>query len=126
MNFSNLIAVFLFIVKIRWPVNTSFFNVLKQRYGQVTLLKFRNIEKLRKKLDKTKLDITYLEDCLINNIVPKFLSFKLSNRRLQNSQIYHETQIKFLREEINNHRKVLLSVNKDYQKEINELQILVT
>ena len=97
MNFSNLIAVFLFIVKIRWPVNTSFFNVLKQRYGQVTLLKFRNIEKLRKKLDKTKLDITYLEDCLINNIVPKFLSFKLSNRRLQNSQIYHDTNKVFTR-----------------------------
>ena len=86
MLFSKVLAVvFLFIVKLRWPINLSFFAVLKQRYGHIVLLKVRELEKVCKKHEKIKLDIIYLEDCLANNVIPKFLFFKLSNNRLRNS-----------------------------------------
>ena len=71
------------------------------------VIKFRNIERLQKKIDKLQLDIEYLENCLKFNVIPKFLFFELSNHRLKDSKVYHEIQLKLLHEEINHHKKVL-------------------
>ena len=78
--------------------------------------KVRELEKVRKKHEKIKLDIIYLEDCLANKPIPKFLFFKLSNNRLRNSKVYCDIQVRLLREEINHHKKDLFNENSKVEK----------
>jgi len=39
-----------------------------------------------------------------NDVIPKFLHFKLANNRLRSSKVYQEIQLKLLKSEINHHR----------------------
>ena len=103
--------VFCFLLKLLWPTHKSIIQVISRRYGHETLLKFSNLEKLRKKRDKILLDIDFLENCLKNDVIPKFLYFKLANNRLRSSKTYREIQLKLLRSEINYHKTELRNVN---------------
>ena len=53
------------------------------------------VEKLDFKLRKCKLDIEYLETCLKNGLVPKFLNFKVANSTLCNSKSYKDCQLSY-------------------------------
>ena len=66
----------------------------------ISLNAFRKYQRLEFKLQKAKLDLTFLEDCKKNKVIPKFLNFKLANRDLQNSNAYLQCQRKLLNEEI--------------------------
>ena len=73
------------------------FHIILRRYGNVTLMKFRNLEKIRKKYDKIKLDISYLESCLRHWVIPKFLNLKLANHRLRSSKTCDKSKPNFWR-----------------------------
>ena len=51
-------------------------------------------------LRKTELDLKLLRKCNNNNVVPKFLSFRVANNNLKNSSTYKQCQSNLLREEI--------------------------
>ena len=57
-----------------------------------------------------------------NNLIPKFLQFKLANRHLHNSVLYKKYQIKLLKEEIKAKQKRINIFEKDTKRIREELQ----
>ena len=90
----------LFLIRLRFPLDKSITYVLRSRYGNLVVKELRKFEKVDYSLRKCKLDLTFLLSCLQNNIIPKFLNFRVSNSYLKSSRAYHACQIKLLKEEI--------------------------
>ena len=65
-------------------------------------------------LRKCKLDLLFLEACLENQVIPKFLNFRVNNLHLKTSCAYHACQLKLLREEISFKRSRMKSLEKDF------------
>ena len=74
--------VFLFLVRLRFPSNLSTIQVIRNRYGYDTVKLLTQIEKLDFKHRKILLDLNFLENCIKNNVTPKFLQFRLANKDL--------------------------------------------
>ena len=55
-----------------------------------------------------------MEVCLENQVVTKFLNFRVSNLHLKTSRAYQACQLKFLREEISFKRSRIKSLKKDF------------
>ena len=87
-----LVIILQFIIKLRFPVNLSVIEVITRRYGRDTWLKVRRWEDRLKKFEKAKLDVTFLERCLMYNVRPKFVNFKLHRRTLQRREFYKDWQ----------------------------------
>ena len=66
------------------------------------------------KLQKCMLDIVFLETCLENKIIPKFLNFRISNLHLKTSYAYHSCQMMLLREEISVKKSKVKAFEKDF------------
>ena len=92
--------VLFFMIRIRFPADKSIAYILRSRYGNTLVKKVRKFEKIDYKLRKCRFDIVFLETCLENKIIPKFLIFRVSNLHLKTSRAYHSYQMKLLREEI--------------------------
>ena len=90
----------LFLIRLRFPLDKSITYVLRSRYGNLVVKELWKFEKVDYSLRKCKLDLTFLLACLQNNIIPKFLNFRVSNSYLKSSRAYHACQIKLLKEEI--------------------------
>ena len=114
--------VFLFIIRIRFPKGKSIANIIRSRYGEVFVRKIHKFEKNDYKLRKSQLDLRFLLECKKNNLIPKFLQFKLANRHLHNSVVYKKCQIKLLEEEIRAKRKRINILEKDTKRIKEELQ----
>ena len=80
--------VFLFLVRLRFPSNLSTIQVIRNRYGNDTVKLVRQFEKLDYKHRKILLDLNFLENCIKNNVTPKFLQFRLANKDLRSSSTY--------------------------------------
>ena len=80
--------VFLFLVPLRFPSNLSTIHVIRNHYGNATVTLVRQFEKLDYKHRKLLLDLTFLENCTKNNVIPKFMQFCLANRDLRESSAY--------------------------------------
>ena len=65
--------VYLFLVRVRFPSNLSTIQMIRNRYDTVKLV--RQIEKLDYKYPKLLLDLSFLENCIKNNVTPKFGNF---------------------------------------------------
>ena len=83
----------LFLVRLRFPVGKSIACVLRSRYGNTMVKDIRKFEKIDFELRKCKLDLLFLETCLENQIIPKFLNFRTSNLHLKTSRAYHACQL---------------------------------
>ena len=86
----------LFLVRLRFPVDKSIACVLRSRHGNAVVKDIRKFEKIDFTLRKCKLDLLLLETCLENQIIPKFLNFRVSNLHLKTSRAYHACQLKLL------------------------------
>ena len=105
--------IFLFLVRLRFPRHLSTIKVLRKRYGDVIVRKVREFEKLDFKYRKVLLDIDFLNTCLKNNIIPKFIQFRVSNKDLRNSTAYRQCQIKLLKQEISNKKRNLRTLRRE-------------
>ena len=103
--------IFLFLVRLRFPRHLSTIKVFRKRYRDVIVRNVIEFEKLVFKYRKVLLDIDFLNTCLKNNIIPKFVQFRVSNKDLRNSTAYRQCQIKLLKEE--NHVYNLFSIGND-------------
>lgn len=108
----TIALVFLFILKIKYVRNSEIFINIKHKYGAHILKKVRLLEKLSFKCIKVNLDLKFLCECQDSHLTPKFLYFKLSIQRLNNSKLYNQFQRRILHNEIQHkikEKKKLLS-----------------
>ena len=90
----------LFIIKIRFPKGTPISTIIERRYGRETLTIFRQTERLSEQVIRTNQHIAFLNSCKVYNLTPKFLRFKLYNKKLQHNEEYRTYQRKLLDNEI--------------------------
>ena len=91
----------IFITRIRFPPGKSLATILNKRYNNGALEAFRKFQRLELKLGKAKLDLDFLSTCKKRSVIPRFLWFKVANRRLRTSGAYRQCQNKLLQDEIN-------------------------
>ena len=113
--------VLLFVIKCRFLSPKSFAEIIRHRYNGKVFPKVRKLEKLNFKLHKCKLDIEFLETCLKNGLMAKFLNFKVANSTLRNSKSYKDFQLKLLRQELSNEKSKCLSENNEFKVLKNEI-----
>ena len=85
---------------MRFPARFSIADVIRDRYGEITLRTVRKFEKLDYKLRKSQLDLEFLNECVSHDVFPTFLRFRVSNKTLRNSEAYRKCQSVLLNEEI--------------------------
>ena len=103
----------LFLIRLRFPLDKSITYVLRSRYSNLVVKEVRKFEKIDYSLRKCKLDLTFLQVCLQNIIIPRFLNFRVSNSYLKSSRVYHACQIKLLKEEISLTKSRIRTLEKD-------------
>ena len=113
--------VFLFLVRLRFPSKLSTIQVIRNHYGSDTVKLVKTIENLHYKYCKLLLDLSFLENCIKNNVIPKFVQFHLANRDLRESSAYRQYQQKLLKQEIINKKRRGRLVKKDLSSVKNEL-----
>ena len=109
-----ILLVLLFMIRIRFLADKSIAYILGSRYGNTLVKEVRKFEKIDCKLRKCMLDIVFLETCLENKIIPKFLNFCISNLHLKTSCAYHSCQMMLLREEISVKKSKVKAFEKDF------------
>ena len=131
--------VFLFIICIKLTKGKSIADMTRCRNGEAFVQSFlmawqtyyiTNIEQTSEniftyndyKLRKGHLDLRILLECKKNNLIPKFLQFKLPNRHLHNSLVYKKCRIKLLEEKIRAKEKRINILKKDTKRIRKELQ----
>ena len=91
--------VFILFIKILtcFILHRTFGNVIYdivQKCNQLSTSKQHKLEKLSIKLKKADLAITFLSNCKVFNVIPKFLAFNLPNTNDSKLKIYQETATK--------------------------------
>ena len=107
-----LLLVYLFLVRCRFPSSSSVPDIVRGRYGDQVLSKIRKYEKLDYKVEKSKLDITFLEVCMEHDVMPTFIQFRTANKNLRKSESYSTCQRILLTQERDNKK---LKQNEDMQ-----------
>ena len=92
--------VFLFIIHLRFPANNSIIQTLRSRYDNRVVKLVRELETLDYKTRKCKLDLEFLNLCVENNVIPKFIQFLVANKELRNSVPYKKCLNKLLQQEV--------------------------
>ena len=98
--FSVFAFVIFYLIKLRFPRNKGFVEVLKHRYGPSALQQFRLFERLDFKLRKAKLDLDFLQTCKRHETIPRFLHFKVYNYNVPATTFYRSFQFRLLDFEI--------------------------
>ena len=103
-----IFLVLLLKVRLRFPVDQSIAYFLRLRYGNTVVKDIIKFEKIDFAFQNLKLNLLFLEVCLENQVIPKFLNFHVSNLHLTTSHAYHACQ-----------RKLLQSIMQPLEKDFN-------
>ena len=103
--------VLLFVIKCRFPNNRSIADIIRRRYDGNVLKDVRRLEKLDYKLRKCDLDVNFLQVCADNQLIPKFLRFKVTNSELKCSKAYRQCQLKLLKQELSNKKSLRRNID---------------
>ena len=112
--------MFLFLVRLRFPLHLSTVQVIRNRYGNEVVKLMRKFERLDFKYRKVLLDLDFLDN-RIRNLVPKFVQFRVANKDLRNSLTYRQCQTKLLKQKISNKNRRARLLKKDLQSARNDL-----
>ena len=107
MFLKGVSIIFSFLVCLRFPRHLSAITFLRKRYGGAKVRKGIEVEKLDVKYRKVLLDISFLDACLKNNTIQKFVQFRVSNKDLRHSTAYRQCQIKLVKKEISKKKRKL-------------------
>jgi len=88
MKFFSAVLVFLFLIRIRFPRNTSITQSIRRRYGKTTLDVYRRIEKNSFRSKKLEKDVKYLNTCKDYGIIPDFIKFKVYCPIFETTRMY--------------------------------------
>ena len=105
MNLFIATLVLSFILKVRFPKGNSIASIIRQRYDEQALYKFRQYEKHSKRLIKNRADQRFLHACKAYDTIPKFLRFKLYKESLYSTDTYRDYQRTLLDNEIEDKAK---------------------
>ena len=100
----------LFILKIRLRSIVEIIRYTTNSYGEGRKL-LKRYEAMRKKHEKSCLDLEFLIRCKRYNVVLKFLRFKLYKQSLQSSVFYKSWQSKLLNHELILHIIKIINFN---------------
>ena len=118
MVLTHLLAyVLLFAIKCRFPVA----EIIRKCNDENVLKDIRRLEKLDYKLRKCDLDVEFLNICLSNKLIPKFVRFKVTNAALKCSKAYRECQLKLLKQELTSKKSARRTINTQLKKLKDEL-----
>ena len=78
-------------------------------------------ERLDFKYRKVLLDLDFLDNCIRNNVVLKFVQFRVANKILRNSPTFRQCQTELLKQEISNKKRSARLSKKDLQSARNNL-----
>ena len=104
-NWIVLFYALQFIKLIRFPNGKPIAEIITSRYGRDSWMLIRRWENALRKFQKAKLDVIFLEKCVLYGLIPKFLRFKLFNRRFHREQFYREWQTSLLERELQAKRR---------------------
>ena len=80
--------VFLFLVRLRFPSKMSTVQVIRNRYGNEAVKLMRKFERLDFRYQKVLLGLDFLDNCIRNDVIPKFVEFRVASNNLRNSSPY--------------------------------------
>ena len=107
MRFKFLTLLVLVFIRLNFPEGSSIAAIIRKRYGDEILKEVRHFEKLDKRCRKLRLDFDFIESCILNDVIPKFVRFKVVNCNLKNSDVYRTCQINLLNEELRIKKRLL-------------------
>ena len=96
--------VFLFLIWLRFPQSKSVSQIIRSRYGDKTIKRLRKFEKTDYRLEKAEVDLGFFVRCRDNNVIPRFLNFRLAKKSLRSFVTYTQCQSNLLLEEIRQKR----------------------
>ena len=119
MTFTNKILiqaviVFLFLRRVQFPKTKSTVVVIRSRYSENTVKRFRKFGKHDYRLPKAELDLQFLCNCDDSNVILNFLNICLANSQLKYSSTYSLCQSNLLKEEIRQKQFTLRRLQKEF------------
>ena len=117
--------VFLFIVFQRFPASNWIIQTLRSWYDNSVVKLVCELEKLDYKTRKCKLDLEFLNLCVENNGIPKFIEFHVANKELRSSAAYRKCLNKLLQQEVINKKRRCRLLEKDLKSVKDELLLSI-
>ena len=114
-----------FIIRLRFPAQKSIARVITDRYGAPTVSLLRKFESIDYKERKCELDVSFISNCINNDLVPKFVQFKVANRGLRSSKVYKRCQQDLLKEELITKKRSLKILDNKKKTLIRQIQSTV-
>ena len=118
-TFRIITYVFLFLARLRFPAQDSIIKLLRRRYGDC--LKVRKFERFDFKYRKALLNLEFLQSCKKEKLIPKFLQFKVANKRLKSSEAYLSCERSLLNQEMSIKYKTIRALNNKITSMKNDL-----
>ena len=113
--YSCILAV-LFILRIVKRSHLFAPKYVESHCGISAKKTLRQLEVISKKLVKSEADIEFLQACLIYQLSPKFVRFKLHKKERQNWRRVKALKKQLILSEIREHRKKIIKFKKGKEK----------
>ena len=84
-------------MQLRFPSDESIANVIRSRYNDEIVKQIHRFEMLDFKILKNEADLDFLQSCQQNNLIPKFLNFKVARSSLRFSRTYKQCRRQLLK-----------------------------
>ena len=110
-TFRIITYVFLFLVRLRFSAQDSIIEILRRHCGDGLVEKVRKFERSDFKYRKALLDLEFLQLWKKEKLIPKFLQFKVTNKRLESSEAYLSCQRRLLNQEMSVKYKIIRALN---------------
>ena len=105
--FLRLISVFfLFLVRLRFPSHLPTVHVICNRYGNEVVNLMWNFERLDFRYGIILLDLDFLDNCIRNDFVPKFVQFRVTNKDFAIRQFIDRAKQNYLNKKFPTRRDV--------------------
>jgi hypothetical protein len=111
------------ITILAWFITCKY---IEKQLQHGSLEAFRKFQRLELKVGKAKLDLQFLKNCKKRSVIPRFLWFKVANRRLRNSSAYQQCQLKLLQDEINSKHAIIRVLSSQVTVAYSNLAALVS
>ena len=99
---------------MRFPSDKSIANVIRSCYNDEIVKQICRFEKLDFKIWKSEADIDFLQSCQQNNLIPKFLNFKVASSSLHFLRTYKQCQRQLLEQESKEKISVIFKQKKEF------------
>ena len=117
--------IILFIIRLRLAASNWIMQPLRNRYNNRVTKLVRDQEKLDFKTRKSQLHLEFLNQCVENNVIPKFIQFHLADKELRNTEDYRKCLIKLLQKEVINKKRRFSLLANDLKSAKDELLLRI-